>query len=228
MQQTFPPDIDAALAAWGIALTDVMRQRLCALYDLLQAANAKTNLTRITSPDDFWIRHVCDSLAILREIPALTHDPLRLADVGCGGGFPILPLLIVCDNLRICGIERRPRKTAFIQSALTALDLPHGSVLTAQAREAGRHPDHAAQYDYVLMRAVGTTAKMLKEVRNLAASKSTIVQYKTPESIETERSETLREAAKFNFTVREGEPFTLPDGAPRAFVILTMRRPESR
>jgi len=219
--QTFPADIAAALAAWDIALTDEMRQRLCTLYDLLQAANAKTNLTRITSGDDYWVRHVCDSLAILREVPSLARDPLRIADVGCGGGFPILPLLIVRANLHICGIECRPRKAAFIQSALTALDLPHGSVLTAQAREAARDPNHAGRYDLVLMRAVGTTAKMLKEVRRLVSPTGAIVQYKTPESVEAERPETRREAAKFNFTVSETAPFALPDGAPRAFVVLT-------
>lgn len=224
---TIPADIDAALASWGIALTDEMRRRLCDLYDLLQAANAKTNLTRITSAEDYWVRHVCDSLAVLREVPALTCESLRVADVGCGGGFPILPLLIVCANLHICGIECRPRKSAFIQSALASLDLPHGSVFTAQAREAGRGADHAGRYDYVLMRAVGPTGRMLKEVRHLPAPTGAIVQYKTPESIETERTETLREAAKFDLTPTETAPFTLPDGAPRAFVILVRRLPRN-
>jgi len=218
---TFPPEIAAALAAWGIRLTDVMRERLCALYDLLQAANAKTNLTRITSADDYWVRHVCDSLAILRERPALARDPLKAADVGCGGGFPILPLLVVCPSLQVCGVECRPRKTAFVQAALAALDLPGGSVLTAQAREAGRHADHAGRYDVVLMRAVGPTGRMLREVRHLVSPGGAIVQYKTPEAMEAERGETRREAGKFNFAVTETASFALPDGARRAFVILT-------
>ena len=225
--QTVPTDIDAALAAWGIGLTDTMRERLAALYDLLQEANAKTNLTRITSVEDYWVRHVCDSLAVLRNWPALNREPLRLADVGCGGGFPILPLLIVRDNLTICGIECRPRKASFIRSALSCLDLPHGSVLAAQAREAGRHADHAGRYDVVLMRAVGTTGKMLREVRHLVTPNGAIVQYKTPHAIEAERDETRREAKKRNFTVSQTPPFALPDGAMRAFVILTRHLSEN-
>jgi 16S rRNA (guanine527-N7)-methyltransferase len=191
-------------------------------YDLV-AANKLTNLTRITDEADFYFRHVADSLAVLSICPELlAEDAPTVADVGCGGGFPILPLAWANPSLRICGIECRPKKTAFIAEEIRRLDFPFASVETAQVREAARG-EHGGIYDVVVLRAVAESGKFLREVRGLLKSDAPgkIINYKTPSAVDIERAVTAREAKKFGFNVIETSPFELPLGmGTRCFVIL--------
>lgn len=199
--------------------------RLERLYELLVAANELTNLTRVTDRDDYWVRHVADSLSLGRVCPEIFSAGCRLkiADIGCGGGFPILPLACVNGQLDITGIECRGKKTQFITDAARELGLANVKVLTAQAREAGRAADHSGKYDIVLMRAVGESGEMLKEVKGLVSAKpgSRIINYKTPQCEEREKTLLEREAGKFGFDIVESSPFELPcGGGDRQFVIL--------
>ncbi|MBT3277898.1 MAG: hypothetical protein HN909_07120 [Phycisphaerales bacterium] len=193
------------------------------LYHDLVAANKKTNLTRITDEADFYFRHVADSLAVVSICPELLGETAPVvADVGCGGGFPILPLAWANPALRICGIECRTKKTAFIAEEIQRLGFPFASVETAQVREAARG-EHGGQYDMVVLRAVGESGKFLREVRGLLKSDAPgrIINYKTPSAVEIERAVTAREAKKFGFDVIETSPFELPlNMGTRCFVIL--------
>lgn len=202
--------------------------RLERLYGLLVAANELTNLTRVTDREDYWIRHVADSLSVGRVCPELLQQGcgLRVADVGCGGGFPILPLACVNPQLDITGIECRGKKTQFIADAARELGLANVNLLTAQSREAGRAADHAGKYDVVLMRAVGESGEMLKEVKGLVSAKtgSRIINYKTPQAVAREKTLLEREAGKFGFDIVESSPFELPcGGGARQFVILVRK-----
>jgi len=73
-------------------------------YRDLVAANRDFNLTRITEPEDFWVRHVADSLSIGIVIPEIMTVEMRVFDVGCGGGFPIIPLAWANPSLQITGL----------------------------------------------------------------------------------------------------------------------------
>ncbi|HNX27125.1 MAG TPA: class I SAM-dependent methyltransferase, partial [Phycisphaerae bacterium] len=146
---------------------------------------------------------------------------LKIADVGCGGGFPILPLACVNPQLDITGIECRGKKTQFISEAARELGLPNVKFVTAQAREVGRAEGHAGVYDVILMRAVGESGRMLREVRNLVAAGGRVINYKTPQAVAGERLILAREAGKFGFDIVESMPFELPcGGGLRQFVIL--------
>lgn len=220
-----PPsdDIQTFLAESGLpAERDLASMQ--ALYHRLLAANEAFNLTRITSEDDYWRLHIADSLAVGRVCPALLSEPLRVADVGCGAGFPLLPLAWANPSGQFVGIEATRKKTEFIAESIQALGLANASVVHAQAREAVRMADLAGTFDAVVFRAVAPTGRLLKDIRNLLADGSTarIIAYKTPQAIDDERELTVREAGKYGFEVTPSAPFTLPGGAdPRAFVVLS-------
>jgi 16S rRNA (guanine527-N7)-methyltransferase len=216
-------DVLAFLAQCGVATSAEKLDLLAQLCADLQAANRDTNLTRIVDDADFWTRHVADSLAVLLACPAWRDGAFRIADVGCGGGFPLLPLAWVNPNLEIVGIEPRGKKVAFIEREISRLHLHNASIVNAQAREAGRREGLAGSFDGVVLRAVATTGRMVRECRALLKAEAgvKIVNYKTPAAVEVERNEALREAKKFGFTVRESEIVTLPgDAGERQFVIL--------
>ncbi len=208
-------------------LTGEAVDRLAGLSDLyasLLAANERDNLTRITDATEFSIRHVADSLLVGRVCPPLLTEPLVVADVGCGGGFPLLPLAQVNPALRIVGIESRRKKVAFVESQINALRLANASAVSIQAREAGRQEEHAGRYQVVLLRAVGEAGRMLREVRHLVSPQpgSSVIYYKTPDAVAAEWSVAQREATKFGFTIAASEIFQLPgDGGQRQFIVMT-------
>jgi 16S rRNA (guanine527-N7)-methyltransferase len=214
------------------------------LFEDLVRANRRMNLTRITSPEDFWTLHVLDSLSVALVAPELMQAPpkkgtdaffetepgcrssLSVADVGCGGGFPMLPLAWAAPALRIVGIESRKRKAEFVREEAKFLGFTNCSVAPRQAREVARSPDCAGRFDIVLLRAVGASGEMIRECRNLLKGDGAkIINYKTPEAVAEERRLTQREAKKFGFEIIESEVIDLPrEAGRRQFVILTKQR----
>ena len=220
-----PRDIHEFIAELGIDFSRSSISSMQKLYSILLEGNSISNLTRVTDLQDYWQRHIVDSLLILKEFPELLTVELKIADVGCGGGFPILPLAWACPNLQIVGIEARGKKTTFVESAAKKLGLSNVSVLNMQAREAGRSEQFTASFNIVMLRAVGTTGKMLKECKGLIKTSlgSKMISYKTPASAAEELQLAQREAKKFGFEYVESKSYTLPgegDAGDRLFVSL--------
>jgi 16S rRNA (guanine527-N7)-methyltransferase len=193
------------------------------LYELLLAANQRDNLTRIVDESDYWIRHVVDSLLIGRAVPEIMNADWWVADVGCGGGFPILPLAWANPKLRMTGIESRRKKVEFVSDAIASLGLPNADAIAMQAREAGRAAKFAESFDAVLLRAVGDAGEMLREVRGLLKQTpgARVIHYKTPDSVVAEIELAEREARKYGFRIDLSDVYELPCGAgTRQFMVM--------
>ncbi len=189
----------------------------------LEAENKRTNLSRITDPRDFWLLHVADSLAAGMVLPGLLDRAQRVADVGCGAGFPLLPLACANPLLELVGIEARPKKVAFVRAMADALGCDRCSAVAKQAREAGRMADFAGRFDLVLLRAVGSPANFVRECRQLLsdAPGSRIVFYKTPQRAAEEDAGARREAEKFGLRLVQSPEIALPlEAGSRVFVSL--------
>jgi 16S rRNA (guanine527-N7)-methyltransferase len=190
----------------------------------LVKANRSTNLTRITSDDDFWLLHLADSLAVGTAAPELMTEALSVADVGCGAGFPMLPLAWANPALAVTGIDGRGRKIEFVQRQIESLGLARCRAVAGNARELARLPEHAGSYDVVLLRAVAAPGKLLRECRALPRPGGKIIFYATPASADDQREISRREAGKFGLDLAEPPTIALPGGAgQRRFVIFTRR-----
>lgn len=89
--------------------------------DLLRRVNAHTNLTAIREIPDIIAKHYADCLLAERYFP----QGASVLDVGCGGGFPSIPLAITRPDLQITAVDSTAKKIAFVQDAATALPLPN-------------------------------------------------------------------------------------------------------
>ncbi len=184
----------------------------------LAEANRSLNLTRIA---DFWVGHVADSLSVGLAKPELLSEPLVVADVGCGGGFPLLPLAWANPALTVVGFESRQKKADFVAEEIGRLGLSNASVVPRRAREAARLPEHAERYDAVLLRAVGAAGDLVRECRGLLKPGGTLIHYKTPQAVEAERPLAEREAKKYGFTIALSDVIALPEGGgPRQFLFM--------
>jgi 16S rRNA (guanine527-N7)-methyltransferase len=146
-----------------------------------------------------------------------------VADVGCGAGFPLLPLAWASPGLRFTGFESRGKKADFVKREIARLGLRNARAVSQRAREAGRRPEHAGQYDVVLLRAVGPAGDLVRECRALLREEpgARMVHYKTPDGVAAERAVAEREAGKYGFAVETSQMVTLPEqGGPRQFLLL--------
>jgi len=105
--------------AFDIALPVDSTNRLADYYELVMKQNDLLHLVGPCSPEEFAIRHVLESLVLLKHLPPKT----RFADIGTGAGLPAIPCLIVRDDLRASLIESKLKKGAFLTTALKELDL---------------------------------------------------------------------------------------------------------
>lgn len=134
-------------------------ERAFSVYlDLLLQWNERAGLTSVTDRDEIQRRHFSESLALLvalRTAGVLAEgEPVRLADLGPGGGFPGLPMRLVDPALHLTLIESQERRCAFLRHVMDTLDLADVEVIHARAEEAGRDPGLREQFDVVTARAL--------------------------------------------------------------------------
>lgn len=129
--------------------TDILAEKFEILYNELVDYNKKVNLTAVTDIEGAVAKHFADSLLIEEYIPAGS----RLIDVGCGGGFPTLPLAIVREDLEITALDSTEKKLKFVSYMADKLSL-NVTVLSARAEEAGRKEKYRESFDCATARAV--------------------------------------------------------------------------
>ena len=151
------------------------------LYELLAEANRRVNLTRIDTPDGYWLKHVLDSLLIGYFFPEIATRPFSLADIGCGAGFPSLVLAIAFPQLQITAIDSIGKKTAFVRQAVTELALSNVTVINRRSREMNCQSAWQNRFDIVTGRAVAESVKLFQEARRLVRPDGRFILYKTPE-----------------------------------------------
>jgi 16S rRNA (guanine527-N7)-methyltransferase len=100
-------------AAFDLKLSDKTVAQLGEYYSLLTRWNDRLHLVAPCAPEEFAVRHVLESLVLLRHLP----QNARVADVGSGGGLPIIPCLIARPDLEATLIESSPKKAIFLREA---------------------------------------------------------------------------------------------------------------
>jgi 16S rRNA (guanine527-N7)-methyltransferase len=135
--------------------TEQQQSQLQLLYLSVVTANQKLNLTRITEPEEFWEKHLWDSL---RGIGYLINDPseFQVIDIGTGAGFPGLPLAIARPDWQLTLVDATAKKIGFIQEIAPALNLTNVHPLVSRIEEIGQDKQHRHQYDLALIRAVAS------------------------------------------------------------------------
>lgn len=119
------------------------------LTELLLNENKKTNLTAITGIEDVITKHYADCLKLCPYI----EKNARLLDVGCGGGFPTLPLAIARPDITITALDSTAKKLDFVAMAAKELSL-NVTTLAARAEEKGKEGAYREKFDVVTARAV--------------------------------------------------------------------------
>ena len=135
----------------GVLLDGTALDRFELLGQMLTDWNTRVNLTAITDPDEIVIKHFLDSLSPLSHIDL--KENAKAIDVGCGAGFPGLPILIARPDIKVTFLDSIEKKLKFIESFLSEAEL-FGETLHDRAEVIGQQAEHREQYDAAFTRAV--------------------------------------------------------------------------
>ena len=217
-------------ASCGVADPAGFAARCDALRDIIVATNQTMNLTRITEPEEFAIKHVADSLSIAREFPELTTEYVKIADIGCGAGFPSLVLAMAFPNLRLTPIDSTGKKAAFVERAAAELGLKNVRVIHGRSSELNHRPEIKHQFDVVTARAVAAAPVIYLDACDFVKRKTgRFILYKTPQQAEEDLPALEIACRKFPATWHTTGVFELPEGAgQRLFLYSTPEQPAKK
>lgn len=119
------------------------------LTQIMLTTNESMNLTAIKEPRAVVLRHYADSLTIEQLLPY----GASLVDVGCGAGFPSLPLAICRPDLKILSLDSTAKRIRYVEQTAKALGCNNLSAIAARAEDSGKGA-HREKFDVCTARAV--------------------------------------------------------------------------
>jgi len=133
--------LEEGLEALGLGLSAAQVVQLKTYLDLLQKWGKVYNLTAVRAPHEMLTHHLLDSLAVVAPLASYVAQwknekqikspsqspsaPFQLMDVGSGAGLPGVVLALTLPDIRVVCVDAVAKKTAFIQQAALALNLPN-------------------------------------------------------------------------------------------------------
>jgi 16S rRNA (guanine527-N7)-methyltransferase len=112
--------------ALDLNLSDEQVQCLLAYVALIQKWNKVYNLTALRDPADMLTHHLLDSLTAIAPLRRHTQGrPIKVLDVGSGGGLPGVVLAICMPELNVSCVDTVAKKAAFVQQVAVSLKLPN-------------------------------------------------------------------------------------------------------
>lgn len=148
----FIDELQAAAEKFNVELNDEQLKQFDTFYRLVVEWNEKINLTTITEPSDFAVKHIIDSISIWND------DKFRnvesVIDVGTGAGFPGIPLKIYRPHLKITLLDSLAKRINFLKAAVEELGLEDISFIHSRAEDAAHNSALRENFDLALSRAV--------------------------------------------------------------------------
>ena len=142
--------LDQQIRRLNIALHPQQLEQFDVYQSELLQWNARMNLISEKSSREIMTRHFLDSLTALRFI---TRPDAKIIDVGCGAGFPGLPLKIAQPGLDVFLLEANRKKVSFLKHMIRLLNLSAVHVIHDRAEHLLNANAHKQKFDFLISRA---------------------------------------------------------------------------
>lgn len=121
----------AGLPALNLTLPEDRIDRLVAFGEAVIRQNEVMNLTAITEPTKVARLHLLDSLSLLTQADL---SGKKMIDVGCGAGFPGVPVKIACPDVKLTLLDSLGKRMNWLSEILPTLSVD-AECVTARAEE---------------------------------------------------------------------------------------------
>ena len=190
------------------------------LFDLYQKElrlwNAKTNLISQSTESEIVTRHFLDSLTACKFV---TKQDARIVDIGCGAGFPGIPLKIALPSLHLYLLESNRKKVSFLKHIIRQLNLSDTITLNDRTENIVKTGQYREQFDIVTSRAALKLPDLLFLSNYFLAPCGLLISFKGPDV--TDELEALHGSKKeqiFNHINQYDIDFPLI-GPPRKIIL---------
>ena len=138
-------------------LSQEQKEQFAALYDLYYDWNSKINVISRKDIENLYLHHVLHSLAIAKYI---TFKPgTTIMDMGCGGGFPGIPLAIMFPEVKFHLVDSIGKKVRVAGEIAQAIGLKNVQTSHSRADEIKE------KYSFIVSRAVMQLPELVKICR---------------------------------------------------------------
>ena len=145
----------------GIDITEEKSAEFETLSDMLCEFNAHTNVTALKTKEDIAIKHFADSLAVLKY--DLIKKNAKVIDIGCGAGFPGLPIKMLRPDIKIAFVDSTAKKLKFTESVAKHFGMTDVEICPERAEELVAKGKRET-YDVAVSRAVASLPVLLELV----------------------------------------------------------------
>lgn len=135
----------------GLELTKELYEKFDIYAEFLVEYNKKVNLTAITEPDDIFLKHFTDSVMICKYIDL--PEGSSMIDIGTGAGFPLVPVRLYRDDLKITLLDSLGKRVTFLRKLCEKLGID-AEIIHSRAEDAGKTESMREKFDYSCARAV--------------------------------------------------------------------------
>ena len=209
--------LDAGLPMLGLELPEQTRQTLCDFGRAMVKQNEVMNLTGITEDTAVAKLHLLDSLTVLC---CAQMDGKTLIDVGCGAGFPGVPLTIACPDTKVTLLDSLGKRMKWLEEVLPRLGV-QAECVTARAEEYVLK--HRESYDFATSRAVARLNILLELTAPYVKVGGAVLAMKGAAAKE-ELAECGNAITKLGLKLEKVEEFPI-DGTSHAVIVLRKVKP---
>ena len=144
-------------------LTTTQKEQFGQLQSLYEHWNAQINVISRKDIELLYERHVLHSLGIAKVIQFKPNTSIM--DVGCGGGFPGIPMAILFPDCSFYLVDSIGKKIKVVNEVATALGLKNVRAEHKRAEEVNE------KFEFIISRAVTEFPAFYKWVHNKISKK---------------------------------------------------------
>ena len=134
-------------------ITERQKQQFESLGALYEEWNARINVVSRKDMEHLYTRHILHSLAIAKVCQF--EAGARVVDIGCGGGFPSVPLAIMFPEVEFVGCDSIAKKIRVVEGIKAGAGIENLTAVNSRAEQLGQ------KFDYVVSRAVTEMARFM-------------------------------------------------------------------
>ena len=154
-------DSVALIEKYFDTLSDEQREQFARLGEVYQEWNSKINVISRKDMEHVYLHHILHSLAIAKVCQFA--DGAHVLDVGCGGGFPSVPLAIMFPNVQFTACDSIGKKIRVVEGVCEAIGIKNIRTVN------GRVEQLKEKFDYIVSRAVTDMPTFVGWVRGMVS-----------------------------------------------------------